>query len=168
MLRSTVSQPVRLGIMHPSGAHHLYYYQKVAGLCGWPSLIRGRVRSLQFLLSFTSAAILGSETNKANDHMLLSEICYFPNLVGQVPTFISPKNPQALGGSEPFSEMKLKLCCDRWAFVQSVSVSDTHQGAMTRFLSLQESCGFLLWCALSAARSHQRSHPLYFSLRAVD
>jgi hypothetical protein len=49
------------------------------GLCGWPSLMRGRVCSLQFLLGLASAVIIGSETNRTHDHILLSEIWDSPS-----------------------------------------------------------------------------------------
>jgi hypothetical protein len=60
-------------------------------------------------LSFTVAAgprqrsFLWSETRRAHDHILLSQIRDSPNMEGQVPIFISPRNrvaqlyPQALG-----------------------------------------------------------------------
>jgi hypothetical protein len=47
--------------------------------------------------------ILRSESRGTHDHILLSQIRDFPNLEGQVPVFISPRNrvarlyPQALG-----------------------------------------------------------------------
>jgi hypothetical protein len=70
--------------------------------CGAPSLTRERVCRLQLLLVLASAVILGSESRGTRDHILLSQIRDFPNLEGQVPVFISPRNrvaqlyPQAL------------------------------------------------------------------------
>jgi hypothetical protein len=67
------------------------------------SLTRGWVRRLQLLLALASAVILGSESRGTHDHILLSQIWDSPNLEGQVPVFISPRNrvaqlyPQALG-----------------------------------------------------------------------
>jgi hypothetical protein len=58
---------------------------------------------LQLLLALVSAAILRSESRGTLDHILLSQIRDSPNLEGQVPVFISPRNrvarlcPQALG-----------------------------------------------------------------------
>jgi hypothetical protein len=55
------------------------------------------------LLAFASAAILRSEPRGTNVHILLSQIRDSPNLEGQVPVFLSPRNwvahlyPQALG-----------------------------------------------------------------------
>jgi hypothetical protein len=60
--------------------------------CGAPSLLRGWICSLQLLLAFASAVILGSESRGTRDHILLSQIWGFPSLEGQVPIFISPKN----------------------------------------------------------------------------
>jgi hypothetical protein len=67
------------------------------------SVERGRVCHLQFLLVLISAIILGSESRGTHDYILLSQIWDCPNLEGQVPVFISPRNrvaqlyPQALG-----------------------------------------------------------------------
>jgi hypothetical protein len=68
-----------------------------------PSLTRRRVCRLQLLLGLASAVILGSAYRWSHDHILLSQIRDSPNLGGQVPVFISPRNrvvqlyPQALG-----------------------------------------------------------------------
>jgi hypothetical protein len=54
-------------------------------------------------LDLASAVILRSESLGTNDHILLSQIRDSPNLEGQVPVFISPRNrvarlyPQAPG-----------------------------------------------------------------------
>jgi hypothetical protein len=68
------------------------------------SSVTGRwVCHLQLLLVLASAVILMSESRRSHDHMLLSQIRDSPNLEGQVPVFISPRNrmtrlyPQALG-----------------------------------------------------------------------
>jgi hypothetical protein len=64
--------------------------------------MRGRVCRLQLLLVLASAVILGPESRGIHDHILLSQIRDLPNLEGQVPVFISPRNrvaqlyPQAL------------------------------------------------------------------------
>jgi hypothetical protein len=68
-------------------------------------LTRGRVfrLHLQLLLLLASAVILGSEPQGTHDHILLSQIRDSPNLEGQVPVYIFPRNrvaqlhPQALG-----------------------------------------------------------------------
>jgi hypothetical protein len=58
---------------------------------------------LQLLLAFTSAVILGSESRRTHDHILLSRGWVFLNFEGQILVFISPRNrvpqlyPQALG-----------------------------------------------------------------------
>jgi hypothetical protein len=70
------------------------------------SLRRGFVCRSQLLLFPKSAVILRSESRGTHDHVLLSQIRDSPNLEGQVPVFISPRNrvarlyPQAL---VPFS-----------------------------------------------------------------
>jgi hypothetical protein len=75
-----------------------YYCQTVAGL-----LTRERVCRLQLLLAIGSAVILRSVSRRTRDHILLSQIRDSPNLEGQVPVFIYPRNrvaqlyPQALG-----------------------------------------------------------------------
>jgi hypothetical protein len=67
------------------------------------SLTRGWVCSLQLLLALARAVILRSESRGTHDHILLYRIQDSPNLEGQVPVFISPRNrvsqlyPQALG-----------------------------------------------------------------------
>jgi hypothetical protein len=77
-------------------------------ICGYSpyittSLRRGWVCRLQLLLVLASAVILRSESRGTHDYNLLSQIRDFPNLEGQVPVFISPRNkvtrlyPQALG-----------------------------------------------------------------------
>jgi hypothetical protein len=77
-------------------------------LCGYSpyltsSLTRGWICRLQLLLVLASAVILRSESHGTHYHILLSQIRDSPNLEGQVPVFISPRNrvallyPQALG-----------------------------------------------------------------------
>jgi hypothetical protein len=65
--------------------------------------MRGWVCRLQLLLVLTSRVILRSESRGTRDHILLSQIRDSPNLEGQVPIFMYPRNrvaqlcPQALG-----------------------------------------------------------------------
>jgi hypothetical protein len=67
------------------------------------SLTRGWICSLQLLLALASAVILRSDSRGTRDYILLSQILDSPNLGGQVPIFISPRNrlaqlyPRALG-----------------------------------------------------------------------
>jgi hypothetical protein len=53
---------------------------------------RGRVCLLQLLLVLASAVILGSEFRGTHDHMVLYQIRDSPNLEGQAPLFIFPRN----------------------------------------------------------------------------
>jgi hypothetical protein len=65
--------------------------------------MRGRVCRLQLQLVLAGAVIIRSESRGTHSHILLSQIRDSPNLKGQVPVFISPRNrmarlyPQALG-----------------------------------------------------------------------
>jgi hypothetical protein len=80
-----------------------YCSQTVVGLLMWGALSIERMGLLlQILLVFASTVILGSESCGTHDHILLPQIWDYPNLEGQVPVFISPRNrvaqlyPQAL------------------------------------------------------------------------
>jgi hypothetical protein len=71
MLRPTVSQPLCIGVKHPSGVQdQIYVSQTVAGLFTWSALSDERMG-----LSFTIAAglasevILGSESRGTHDHI---------------------------------------------------------------------------------------------------
>jgi hypothetical protein len=69
---------------------------------GASSLTRDRVSNLQLLLTLASAVFLGSEFRGTHNQFLWYQIWDSPNLEGQVPVFISPRNrvaqlyPQAL------------------------------------------------------------------------
>jgi hypothetical protein len=98
-------QSVRLGDK-PLETHDQYFFQLntcVHSLCVTSSLTRGWNCRLQLLLALASAVILKSESRGTHDHILLSPIRDSPNLKGQVPVFVSPRNrvaqlyPQALG-----------------------------------------------------------------------
>jgi hypothetical protein len=98
MLRQTVSRPVCLGL-----TTGFLLLSECSGLLTWgASLMRGRICRIQ-LLVLASAVILGSEFRRTHDYVFLSQIRDSPNLEGQVPVFISPRNrvaqlyPQVLG-----------------------------------------------------------------------
>jgi hypothetical protein len=77
MLRPTVSRLVCVGDRHPSWTHDQIYItvrQLQVCLYGAPSLTRGLVCSLQLLVVLTSAVVLGSESHKSYDRILLSHI----------------------------------------------------------------------------------------------
>jgi hypothetical protein len=81
MLRLMVSQPVYLGIKHPSGASDQILLLSDSSefvCCAILSLTRGRVCCLRLLLALASAVILGSESHGTRDRILLFQIRDFP------------------------------------------------------------------------------------------
>jgi hypothetical protein len=56
------------------------------------SLRRGWVCRLQLLVVLASVVILRSESCRTHDHIVLSQIRNSPNLEGQVPVSVSPRN----------------------------------------------------------------------------
>jgi hypothetical protein len=83
----------------PSDSRWVYFFFQL-NTCGYSSyvtssLTTGWVCRLQMLLALASAVILRSEFRRTNDNILLSQIRVSPNLEGQVPVFISPRNRAA-------------------------------------------------------------------------
>jgi hypothetical protein len=110
-LRPTVSRPVSLGVRRPSGTHNQFYFLlkiffRHLRVCNFlaPSLTRGWVCNLlyNYFWALPEQSLLGRSPAE------LTAIFYCliwdsPNLEGQVPVFISPRNrvaqlyPRALG-----------------------------------------------------------------------
>jgi hypothetical protein len=80
-------QLVRFGSETLEVPDQLFFFPIELWFCVTSSLTRGSVCGFQFLLALTSAVILGT-----HDPILLSQIRDFPNLEGQVPVFIYPRN----------------------------------------------------------------------------
>jgi hypothetical protein len=79
-LRPTVSQPVRLGVRHPSGIRDQFFFLleiffRQLRVCYFAasSLTRGRVCNLLLLLVLTSSVPLWYESRENQDHNLLSQ-----------------------------------------------------------------------------------------------
>jgi hypothetical protein len=79
------------------------------------SLTRGWVCSLQLLLALASAVILRSQSRGTRDHVLLAQIRESPNLKGQVPVFISPRNRVARGTGFSFRRL-LRVTGLQWRY----------------------------------------------------
>jgi hypothetical protein len=104
-LRPTVSRPVRLVVRHPSGTCDQFLFLleiffRQLRVCYFiaPSLTRGRVCNLLLLLGLASAV-----PRDSRPYFIILILETSPNLEGQVPVFISPRNsvaqiyPRALG-----------------------------------------------------------------------
>jgi hypothetical protein len=76
MLRPTVSQPVCLGIKHPSGL--TIRFLLLSDSCAFVDVARGRICRLQLLLALARAVIFGSGSHGTRDHILLSQVRDIP------------------------------------------------------------------------------------------
>jgi hypothetical protein len=109
-------------------------------------------------LSFTTAAgrrqcsHFQVRAPRTHVHNLVSQIRGSPNLEGQIPVFISPRN--RVTRLYPWLQDKVKITL-RLTVNQSVSLGvDSHLGLMTRCLLLFDSYGLVfLWGALSDERT---------------
>jgi hypothetical protein len=110
-------QSVHLGAK-PLETHDHFFQLNICGHSPYvtSSLTRGWVCRLQLLLVLASAVTLRFQSRRTHDHILLSQIRDSPNLEGQVPVFLSPRNrvarlyPQALGSlSVPFTTRRAKV-----------------------------------------------------------
>jgi hypothetical protein len=85
MLRPTISRPVCLGVKPHLGPKTKFLLLSDSyGFVdvGIPSVTRGGVSRLQFVLVLASAVILWSESHRIHDYILLSQIRDFLSLKG--------------------------------------------------------------------------------------
>jgi hypothetical protein len=75
--------------------------------------MRGWVYRLKLLLALARAVILGSESHGMHDYILMSEISDYPNLEGQVPLFISPRNKVAQFYPKALCSLSIASCDSR-------------------------------------------------------
>jgi hypothetical protein len=122
MLRPTVSRLVCLGVKPSWGPRPEFSYCWTVAVC-WcvaPSLTRGRVCRLQLLLVLARAVILGFDSHRTHDYILLSQIRDSPNLEGQVPIFYILQGQGGSGISPdtgfPFLRL-LRLAGLRWRYL---------------------------------------------------
>jgi hypothetical protein len=79
ILWPTVSWPVCLGVRHISGAHAqvFYFHRTVTDFLMWGALSDERRVCVQLMLGLASVVILGSESRRTYDQILLSQIWDF-------------------------------------------------------------------------------------------
>jgi hypothetical protein len=122
----TVSRSVHLGVRHPSGTrHHFFFLLEIffrqLRVCYFvaPSLTRGRVCNLLQLLVLASAVPLGSVSRWTQDHILLSHFLRLPQHGGPDPRIYIPQEQGVPvippGTGFPFRRL-LRLAGLRWRY----------------------------------------------------
>jgi hypothetical protein len=99
ILRPTVSRPVCPGVRRPSGTRDQFFFLlqiffRQLRVCYFvaPSLTRGRVCNLLLLLVSPVQSLSGLSPTRLKTIFYYPNFLDFPNLEGQVPVFISPRN----------------------------------------------------------------------------
>jgi hypothetical protein len=126
ILRLTVCRPVRPGVRHPSGTRDQFFFPleiffRHLQVCYFavPSLTRGRICNLLYLLGLASAVPLGSESHGTQDHILLSQFFRLPQPGGPGPCIYIPQEQSVpvipAGTGFPFHHF-LRLAGLQWSY----------------------------------------------------